>query len=67
MSKVTPKEVADKIVAAAQETAQETGPELQKEGAEAAAATKSFIKEVGEWLVAVGKAIVKFFKKLFKK
>lgn len=71
MAKKTAKEVVSevtqKINESANETKAENGEELSKESKEAATATKSFLKEVGEWLVALFKYIGKFFKKLFTK
>lgn len=60
-------EVAEKVTTAAKETAAENGESVKKEADEAKAATKSFLKEVGEMFVAIFKAIGKFFRKLIKK
>ena len=60
-------EVTEKVTTAAKETAAENGESVKKEADEAKAATKSFLKEVGEMFVAIFKAIGKFFKKLIKK
>lgn len=60
-------EVAEKVTTAAKETAAENGESVKKETDEAKAATKSFLKEVGEMFVAIFKTIGKFFKKLIKK
>lgn len=60
-------EVTEKVTTAAKETAAENGESVKKEAGEAKAATKSFLKEVGEMFVAIFKAIGKFFRKLIKK
>ena len=60
-------ETTKKVEEAAKETLAEDDASVSKEGKEAAVATKSFFKEVGEFFAAVGKAIAKFFRKLFKK
>ena len=60
-------EVTEKVTTAAKETAAENGEFVKKETDEAKAATKSFLKEVGEMFVAIFKAIGKFFRKLIKK
>lgn len=69
MAKRKAKEVvagaAEKVVTAAKETNAENGAEVAKEAAEAGVATKSFLKEVGEMIVAALKYVGKFFKKLF--
>lgn len=60
-------EVTEKVTTAAKETAAENGESVKKEIDEAKAATKPFLKEVGEVFVAIFKAIWKFFRKLIKK
>lgn len=65
--KETVSDATKKIATAATETKAEESANVKKEGDEAKAATKSFFKEVGEFFGAIGKAIAKFFKKLFTK
>lgn len=61
------KKAAKKVSKAVQETHAEHKDEIKKEGNEAGQAGKNFLKEVWDWLKAVGRAIKTFFKKLFKK
>ena len=59
-------EVTEKVTTAAKETAAENGESVKKEADEAKAATKSFLKEVGEMFVQYSKQLASFSKSLLK-